>query len=323
MRLEDFVKRGAAVAGLCRAFASGAPPHATLLVGPAGVGKRTLASVCCQSLFCVEVVGKPCGLCPPCRRYLSGSHPDAWRIPEKKSIGVEEIRALIAALAEAPYEGGWRTVLIECAGAMTPQAQNCLLKTLEEPPPRTAFLLTAGSASQVLATVQSRCRVVPLPPCTEEEVAGFLQSRGVEADRARQVAALANGSLGDALRLQADEAFWTLREKIRQAMAGLSAKAQVPETLAALQEYKGDALRVCGVLEGGLRDAMAAAAKGESRPAADGWDRALYAMDARRLAALLAAVLQMRRMLASNVSWQAALEQFLFQYAEEGNTWQS
>lgn len=183
MRLEDFVKRGAAVAGLCRAFASGAPPHATLLVGPAGVGKRTLASVCCQSLFCVEVVGKPCGLCPPCRRYLSGSHPDAWRIPEKKSIGVEEIRALIAALAEAPYEGGWRTVLIECAGAMTPQAQNCLLKTLEEPPPRTAFLLTAGSASQVLATVQSRCRVVPLPPCTEEEVAGFLQSRGVEADR--------------------------------------------------------------------------------------------------------------------------------------------
>jgi len=240
MRFEDFAERGAAARSLCEAFLAGAPSHATLVTGPPGIGKRTLANLCCQSLFCTGA-WKPCGECPACRRYLAGSHPDAHRIPEKKSVGVDEVRALTLALQSAAYEGGYKTVLIECAGRMTVQAQNSLLKTLEEPPPRTVFLLTTADIGEVLPTIQSRCGIVRMPPMARERVEAILVARGIEAGRAAWLAAHTHGSIGQALRMHGDEGFWALRDRVFRAMEGVTAADDVLTAMNTLKDDRGDA----------------------------------------------------------------------------------
>ena len=187
-----------ATTGAGDAFCSGAPPHAALVLGEEGTGKRTLLNACAQSLFC-EAKDKPCGACAPCRRFAARSHPDVHRIERKKSVGVDEVRDLTAALQIAPYEGGYKAAIIEDAGAMTPQAQNCLLKTLEEPPEKTVFLLAAASESKLLSTILSRCMIVRLSPFSEQKVCDILRAQGAPAERAAQLAALSGGSGGKAL----------------------------------------------------------------------------------------------------------------------------
>lgn len=314
MYIRDFAGRGASVRGLIEAYGAGAPVHAALLLGPEGVGKRTLAGLLAQSLYCTGPEPKPCGVCPGCRRFLVGSHPDAYRILAQKSIGVDAIRELIASLAAAAYEGGWRSVIIEGAGTMTTQAQNSLLKTLEEPPEKTVFLLTAGSLAQLLPTVRSRCQLVQVPPMTNGEVAKALEGRGLSAERAALLARLSRGSVGAALAIDGDASFWALRDKVHAALAAVKRPADVLVAIAAFKDDKADAQRVVGLIEDALRDALAACLAGQ-RTGEEGWARALSALDARTLTSLLEQVFQMRRMLASNVAWQAVWERFLLEYA--------
>ena len=321
MHVEDFTGRGASVKGLCEGFLAGAPVHAALLVGPAGVGKRTLVDTLAQSLFCTGPEPKPCGTCPGCRRFLAGSHPDVHRIEEKKRIGVEEIRELITALHAAAYEGGYRVAILECAGNMTPQAQNSLLKTLEEPPSKTVFFLTAISGSQLLPTIRSRCQVVQVPPLPRAQVEQALMQKGLEASRASELAGMAQGSIGEALKLDADTGFWTLRNKIFSAMQGVRGPGDVLMALNALKDDKADAQRVCDIIEGALRNAMVACLEG-LQPQDTAWPM-LTRMDARSLATMMEKVRLMRQMLASNVSWQAVLERFLLEYSEDIHRWQS
>ncbi len=321
MRLTDFLERGAAVRGLREAFLAGAPPHAALLTGPAGVVKRTLSALLANSLHCAGGE-KPCGVCPPCRRFLSGSHPDAHHLKEQKRIGVDAVRGLTASLSAAAYEGGWRTARIDCAGAMTSQAQNSLLKTLEEPPPRTVFLLTAVSASQLLPTVRSRCSAVPVPPLTNDKVEQALTARGVDPARAAELSRLSGGSVGLALSLHEDDGFWALRGRVYGAMEGIRRSSDAVEALFALKDEKEDAGRVCDLLEHALRGALLQKLSGRADGAGEGFSRALLRADARSLVALLEKVSLMRRMLSSNVPWQAALERFVLDYAEESIRWQ-
>lgn len=321
MRFEDFFERGAAVRSLCEAFRNGAPVHATLITGPFGVGKRTLAKYLAQCLFC-KADKRPCGECAACKRYGAGSHPDAHHIAEKKSIGVDEIRGLIAALKPAAYEGGYRTVVIECAGSMTAQAQNSLLKTLEEPPPRTVFLLTAVSDAQLLPTIRSRASIVRLAPLAGEQAAAALEAEGIEPARARLLAALSLGSVGEALKMEGNEAFWALRDRVIHAMEGLRAPSDVWVALRALKDDKADAPRMVDVIEHTLHGALTAALRGSEPEGKTGWERALQGAGVKSLNTLLEKVRDMRRMLSSNVPWQSVLERFLLEYMEEKNKWQ-
>lgn len=324
MHVEDFTGRGASVKGLCEAFLAGAPPHATLLLGPFGVGKRSLAHILAQSLHCTGPLPKPCGSCPPCKRYLGESHPDAYCLPEKKRTGVDEIRDLIAALQTTAYEGGWRSVVLEAAGSLTPQAQNSLLKTLEEAPERTVFLLTAVSGSQLLPTVRSRCRIVQMPPLSPPQVEQALLQRQIAPGRAAELAALSGGSIGEALALDADTAFWSMRERLHGAIAAIRGPADVVMAVAALKDDKTEASRACDVLESTFRETLAASLR---PPAAAGtlssWQRSLVRMGPRALTAQIRNIMEMRRMLSSNVAWQTALERFLLEYSEEIQAWQS
>jgi DNA polymerase-3 subunit delta' len=149
-----------------------------------------------------------CGECHGCHTVLGGTHADVrFVVPEGLSIGVGEMRALVLRAGTAPSGGRWQAVVIEDADRLTEQAANALLKAVEEPPPRTVFLLCTPSThpDDISVTIRSRCRVVPLRQPSAESVAEVLIRRdGIAPDIASWAASAAQGHVGRAKRLAND-----------------------------------------------------------------------------------------------------------------------
>ncbi|GAA2510156.1 DNA polymerase III subunit delta' [Pilimelia columellifera] len=182
--------------------------HAWIFTGPPGSGRSVAARAFAAALQCHTGAG--CGTCRGCHTTLAGTHADVRVVaPEGLSIGVGEMRALILRAASAPSGGRWQVVLVEDADRLTEAAGNALLKAIEEPPPRTVFLLCAPSThpDDISVTIRSRCRVVPLRQPAAADVAAVLARRdGIPADRAAWAAAAAQGHVGRARRLASDPA---------------------------------------------------------------------------------------------------------------------
>lgn len=207
--------RGQPVAlGAVARMVAGRAPHAVLLVGPASVGKTTLAEDLAAGLLCVapDRSARPCRACRACRLVAAGNHPDLHRLgPEgaggqvvigdpddpKKPPGV---RDLLHRLAFLPVEGGARVAIVEGASQMNEDAQNALLKTLEEPPPRVTIVLCADAEELLLPTVRSRCTRLRLGPTGPREIETLLGERGLaDAAGAARLARLAEGRPGVAV----------------------------------------------------------------------------------------------------------------------------
>jgi DNA polymerase-3 subunit delta' len=152
-------------------FAGGRIGHAYLIVGdPRGAAAR-LAENILQLLFCSDTSARPCGKCSHCLRTAKHIHPDAiWIEPIKKSRGilVEQIEEVQRYAFQTTFEGGWKAIVLLSADRMNIEASNKLLKTLEEPPPRTIFLLLSDQPEALLPTVVSRCQRVALPDFVAE-----------------------------------------------------------------------------------------------------------------------------------------------------------
>ncbi len=188
-------------------------PHAILLVGPASVGKTTLALDLAAGLLCTagEPSARPCRECRACRLVTDGNHPDLHRLaPEGagRQIGIGEarhpepgtVRHLIGELALLPVEGGARVAIVEEAERMNEDAQNALLKTLEEPPAGTTIVLCATDEDRLLPTVRSRCARLRLGTVGPREIESALADRGLaDAPTAARLARLAGGRPGLAL----------------------------------------------------------------------------------------------------------------------------
>jgi DNA polymerase-3 subunit delta' len=150
---------------LARSVSRNTLPPSLIFAGPAGTGKRTTAVALSQALNCVEPrIPAPgtldaCGHCSPCRRIARGFHPDVLSVEpgDTLSIKIEQVREVIDRSAYRPFEGRVRVVIIDEADAMVPAAQNALLKTLEEPPSASIFVLVTARPDLLLPTVQSRC----------------------------------------------------------------------------------------------------------------------------------------------------------------------
>jgi DNA polymerase-3 subunit delta' len=186
--------------------ASDRVPHALLFTGPVGLGKMLTARVLASALLCsAEADAKPCGFCPACRQMQQGSHPDATILANDggASLKIDQMRALQHDVALTPLAGQRRVVIIEDADRLTTQAANSLLKTLEEPPAGTVFILTALSPYALLPTIVSRCRLLAFRPLPYVELADLLVARGHAATAAAVAARLAAGRVGVALQLLA------------------------------------------------------------------------------------------------------------------------
>jgi DNA polymerase-3 subunit delta' len=200
------VIRAAAGAAESEPAVASAMTHAWIFTGPPGSGRSVAARAFAAALQCVHGTG--CGGCAGCHTTLAGTHADVRLVvPEGLSIGVGEMRALVLRAASSPAGGRWQVLVIEDADRLTEAAGNALLKAIEEPPPRTVFLLCAPSThpDDISVTIRSRCRVVPLRQPPAAAVAAVLQARdAVPADVARWAAAAAQGHVGRARRLARD-----------------------------------------------------------------------------------------------------------------------
>jgi DNA polymerase-3 subunit delta' len=231
MPFSEVMAQERAVGALGAALRRGAVHHAYLLGGPAGVGKGTTARLLAQAVNCEGGVAgpggyrqDPCGACAPCRKIAHGTHPDVMVLSEEremarkgtwqpeggrspsKDIVVAQVRDLVDhRLALRRFEGRRRVVIIDPAEAMNAQAQNALLKTLEEPPDDTTLVLVSSSPDTLLPTIRSRCLRLPFGPLPDALVAQRLEAAGRTAEEARSTAALAGGSLSRALALDGQE----------------------------------------------------------------------------------------------------------------------
>jgi DNA polymerase-3 subunit delta' len=180
--------------------------HAWILTGPPGSGRSVAARAFAAALQCERGIG--CGDCAGCHTTLAGTNADVrFVVPEGLSIGVGEMRALVLRAAGTPSGGRWQVVVIEDADRLTEAAGNALLKAIEEPPPRTVFLLCTPSThpDDISVTIRSRCRLLPLRQPPADAVAAVLASRdGVAPDLASGAAAAAQGHVGRARRLARD-----------------------------------------------------------------------------------------------------------------------
>jgi len=192
--------------------------HAWLFTGPPGSGRSTAARAFAAALQC-ERDGEPgCGRCHACRTVLAGSHADVEVVAtEKLSIGVDDVRVLVQRAARRPSSGPWRVVLVEDADRFTEHSANTLLKSIEEPPPRTVWLLCAPSPEDMVTTIQSRCRPVRLRVPSVDDVAALLVRRdGIDPTMAAHAARAAQSHVGLARRLARDEGARLRRRQVLQ-----------------------------------------------------------------------------------------------------------
>jgi DNA polymerase-3 subunit delta' len=183
----------------------GAMTHAWLFAGPPGSGRSVAARAFATALLCPS---GGCGQCATCLQVHAGTHADLMLVrPEGLSYGVKQTRELVLRAAGKPTGGRWQVVLFEDADRCTEQAANALLKAIEEPAPRTVWLLCAPAAQDMVPTIRSRCRVVTLVVPSSAAVAQVLAERdGIEPARALAAARAAQGHIGRARRLATDPA---------------------------------------------------------------------------------------------------------------------
>ena len=325
LSFEDFRGQSAHIGQLKSDFSAQTFVHAYLISGPRGTGKKSVARLCVMAALCRGEGEKPCGQCGPCRRVLSDTHPDVHTItPEKgkQTIGVGVLRDVLAEVSVKSFEGTVKALIFPEAERMTPAAQNCLLKTLEEPPQDTVFFLITDQPGALLPTIVSRCRVIRFHPLSTQDAERRLIALGEPPQAARRKARMAEGCVGQALEI--DEERLQLLEQLTGDVFSVHRPGDV---LPVVNKYKDDKERqrqVMDLLECAVRDVMIAQAGGNAL------EDSGYAPQAERYAqaiplsgglALSAQITKARMMMASNVAFASAFESVLMTISEEYAKW--
>jgi DNA polymerase-3 subunit delta' len=224
---RDIIGHRRLVSLLSRAIARETLPPAMLFAGAAGIGKRRVAVALAQTINCQQPIAADgierdaCGACASCKRIARGVHPDVIIVEpgDSGTIKIEQVREVVEKAGYRPFEGRRRAVVVDEADALIPAAQNALLKTLEEPPSASVFVLVSSMADALLPTVRSRLPRLRFGPLSAGEVAeALMRDHEYEEADARAAAADADGSVGRALAAESADLAGA-RETARQLLA--------------------------------------------------------------------------------------------------------
>lgn len=234
-----------------RTLANGQVGHAYILTGEAGMGRKSLAKAFAMTLLCEKnaeggTAGEPCGACHSCVQFLSDNHPDVVYVThEKESVGVDDIRRqLNADVAVRPYSSAYKVYIVDEAERMTVQAQNALLKTLEEPPAYVVILLLTTRTDAFLPTILSRCITLKLKPLYDAAIREYLTDKlQVGKAEADICTAFARGNLGRAIALASSEDFARLRRSVTSLLRTIHSM-DIAQMIAVLKEWKDEKMDI-------------------------------------------------------------------------------
>lgn len=330
MDFVDIIGQKAILDSLGNTLISDRVGHAMLFSGPPGIGKKTVAEAFAGMLLC----GQPfpmarCGKCTSCMLLEEGAHPDFKKlVPSGQSIGVEEIRALQSDAIMKPLYSRHKVYIICEADSMTVQAQNCLLKTLEEPPRYLVFILTAANAGALLETVRSRSVRYNFKKNTATEVAEFIKEKHPEkADEAELISALADGAIGAALELASSEEFNAMRGNVVDILQRLMERGSPEyafEGAKVFEANKSSADAMLDMLSLLLRDLMVFKGTGNENMLINSDKKDIILKNASKcslpqLARGVGLVGETRRNIKRNVNFQLSIEVMLMKLQEEFN----
>ena len=226
--------------------------HAYILNGERGSGKKMLANLFAMTLLCETGDNEPCGKCHSCKQAESGNHPDIIRVTHEKpnSISVDDIRTQVNNTVDIkPYQGPYKVYIIPQADMMTPQAQNAILKTIEEPPSYAVFLLLTENAETLLPTINSRCVMLKLRNIKDTLIKKYLMENLEIPDyKADMCTAFAQGNMGRAIMLANSEHFNEIREEAVQLLKHIS-EMELNEIVAAVKNISVYKLEITDYLD--------------------------------------------------------------------------
>ncbi|HUZ38897.1 MAG TPA: DNA polymerase III subunit delta' [Streptosporangiaceae bacterium] len=253
--VAELRRAATAAAAVLRGEQATGMTHAWLFTGPPGSGRSVAARAFAAALLCPD---GGCGHCPSCHQVRAGTHADLLLVrPDGLSYGVRRTRSLVLRAAGAPSGGRWQVVVFEDADRATEQAANALLKAIEEPAPRTVWLLCAPSAEELVTTIRSRCRLVTLRVPPASAVAQVLAADGVEPERALAAARAAQGHIGRARRLATDPEAARRRDEVLAVPARLTGLGPAFAAAAALvKAAETEAAAITEELDTPEREAM-------------------------------------------------------------------
>lgn len=226
--------------------------HAYIMNGERGAGKKMLAQLFAVTLLCEKGGPEPCNECHACRQAESGNHPDIIKVTHEKpnSISVDDIREQVNnTMMIKPYQGPYKIYIIPQADLMTPQAQNALLKTIEEPPQYAVIMLLTGNADTLLPTISSRCVMLKLRNIKDTLIKKYLmETMEIPDYKAEMCTAFAQGNMGKAMLLANSEHFNEIREEAIQLLKYIK-EMQLSEVVDAVKRITAFKLEINDYLD--------------------------------------------------------------------------
>lgn len=262
MTFDDIIGHGDVVEHLKNAMELDKISHAYIFNGEKGCGKRTLARVFAKALQCTGEGKKPCGKCQSCRQADGNNQPDIIEVMHDKpnSMGIDDIRErVVADVAVRPYSSPYKIYIIPEAEKMTQQAQNALLKTIEEPPEYVVIMLLTTNSSALLPTILSRCVMLNMRPVPDELVRGYLMENIQVPDYEADICvAFAQGNIGKAVRLASSERFSEIKASAVHLVTHVKDMdiGDIAQAVKAVNEYKIDIRDYLDILAVWYRDVL-------------------------------------------------------------------
>jgi DNA polymerase III subunit delta' len=309
---------------LIEQFRTGRHVHAYLLAGPQGIGKRTFARYLSSVLLC-ESDNKPCCVCSQCAQIHDGKHSSVTEVsPEGgKAIPIDRIRELVSLSSMHSLDGRERIILIEPMESLTPQAQNCLLKSLEEPVTNVIYFLLSHDPSSLLDTILSRCLVFKLAPWPSGVLTTYLLGLGFPGDKVERAAALSGGNVGEALSMLAETDDDGAEAALAQILGMQNARDAV-RCSAMLKDRAGSGDSILLLLEQVLQQGMLIKSGLLHKQLLDNtpFGAVMQSASLQELAVLTEQVIRARKLKMSNVNWQSNVDQLIYKLLEAKGTWQ-